>query len=352
MRVNRKVKLNVDRRGKIKCGYRGNDGLPKKAYHFVIAHPETGETNFPELVEIYGTEPTSIFLAFPSNNIEDFFNDDFGLWQKNNTKRRSCNGEECTHIVDETIEGVKYSAGSVTECVCIKHGLFNALNKELKNIACKCDLYLKAWILHPETLRPISPTCYLFENHSTNSADNIYGEFFTPEGERKWAQVMNIPFVLTVKKIKKADNTTFPILNLYPYIPSDRLIDYSKAMALDVQGSKSLPVSTESTETDNEEIENAEYTAENINQDPDATQPEPDKMDSEVKSKYLFKFNLLWAETSEPFRKGIIKQFGEPLDITSKDIATKLIKKLEAGISTNKLEEIQEKFNKQFSGKK
>jgi len=236
MRVNRRVKLNIDQRGKIKCGYKTEKGLPKSTFHFAIVHPETGETNFPELVELYGSEPTSIFITFPSNNIEDFFNDDYSLWQGNNTKRRTCNGETCTHIIEESILGVKYQAGTETECVCIKHGLFDTEDKDLKKLKCKCDVYLKAWILHPKTLKPISPTCYLFENHSANSADNIYGEFMTPDGQRKWAQLMGFPFVLSVKKVKKADNTSYPILNLYPYIPTDRLIDYSRAMALDVQG--------------------------------------------------------------------------------------------------------------------
>lgn len=221
MRVgrNRNIRITVDPRGKIKTGYKGADGLPKKLDHFLMKHPVSGEVLFPELIEAYGEKPTKIMICFPSDNLEDVFNDDYNLWTKTETKRRSCNGELCTHVLDEVIQGKKYSAGSQSECVCEKHGLFDTEDKDLKKIVCKCDMYLKAYIFNPHTKKVLNPLPYLFSCHSTNSADNIHSML------ARINKLKGIPFEVFLKKVTK-NNRSFVIWNIVPVIITENLLEY------------------------------------------------------------------------------------------------------------------------------
>lgn len=217
----RKIRIATDVRKKISIGYKTEKGLPKAVDHFVTANPESGEVYYPEIEALYGSNPNKLFIAFPSNNIQDFYNDNYNLWQGNQTKRRTCDGVNCLHVVDETIEDIPYKAGTDSECVCKSHSLFETDDKELKKIKCKLDIYMTAYILHPKTLRPISPIAYLFTNHSINSANNIYTEL------SRYSKFVGYPFVLSTKKIKKADSTNFVLIQLHPYIDPDKLIEYN-----------------------------------------------------------------------------------------------------------------------------
>jgi len=222
MRVqrNRAVRITVDPRGKIKTGYKGADDLPKKLSHFMLVHPVSNEVLFPELVEAYGEKPDRLIVCFPSDNLEDVFNDDYNLWTKTNTKRRTCNGEVCTHVLDETIAGQRYSAGTQTECVCEIHNLFETEDKDLKKLVCKCDMYLKAYIFSPKTKKVLNPLPYLFSCHSVNSADNIYSML------SRIKNLKGIPFEIFLKKVTK-NNMSFYIWNIVPVIIPENLLEYS-----------------------------------------------------------------------------------------------------------------------------
>ena len=219
MRKNRIVRITTDPRGKIKAGYKSEKGLPIKLNHFFIVNPETGENLFPEIQKAYGDKPSELIICFPSDTLEDVFNDDYNLWTKTNTKRRTCDGEICTHIIDSQIEHITYEAGTQTDCVCIKHNLFNNDDKDLKKICCKCDLYLKAYIFNPKTGKILNPLPYLFSCHSINSADNIHGML------SRINKLSGIPFKLYIKEVKK-NNKSFPIWNIVPIIVTDNLLDY------------------------------------------------------------------------------------------------------------------------------
>ncbi len=233
MRVSRRTRIIVDQRGKIKTGYKGADGFPKKAGHFILKHPVTEEILFPELIEAYGEKPDRMVICFGSDLLEDVFNDDYNLWNKANTKTRTCNGELCTHVLNETIQGCKYAAGTQTECVCQHHNLFETDDKELKKLACKCDMYLKAYIFSPKTKKIINPLPYLFSCHSTNSADNIYSML------SRVKNLQGIPFELFLKKVTK-NNLSFYIWNIIPVIIPENLLEYT----MDRLPEASIPSST------------------------------------------------------------------------------------------------------------
>lgn len=216
MRINRNVRIVTDPRGKIKTGYKNKKGLPAKTDNFMLVNPETAEVIFPELLEAYGEKPTSFLICFPSDRLEDVFNDNYNLYGKNNTKKRTCDGVTCTHIINSNIKGIEYSAGTETECVCLKHNLFETD----KNSACKCDMYLKAYIFNPKTNKILNPLPYLFSSHSTNTADNIY--FILSQIKN----LKGIPFELTIKKVVKNDKS-FTIWNIYPVIIPEDLLNYS-----------------------------------------------------------------------------------------------------------------------------
>lgn len=221
----RQKKVNVDPRKKISTGYRSVEkDLPKKAGHFVVAHPEEKEeVYYPELVELYGDKPIMFYIAFPSNNIEDFFKAKMNIWGSNKVKKRSCDQNICEHYLDETVGGVDYKAGVQSECVCHKNGfiddsgiLAKGLNKLQKSQCCKPDIYLSCWILNPKTLQIINPLPYLIESHSQYSYDNIYSELL------KYRELTSKVFVITVKTVKGV-NTSYDLLQLYPFVSNNLL---------------------------------------------------------------------------------------------------------------------------------
>lgn len=218
-RDNRPLRIVADNRKKITIGYKTGKGHPKSANHFVIRHPETKECWFPEIETLYGENPVELIVSFPTNNMRDFYNDTFALWGKNNVKKRNCDGVECVHCVAETIGDNKYEGGEVSECVCRKF----ALKDSDKPIAppCTCDIWLKAYILHPDTLLPISPMCYMFSNHGINSSDNLFGEL------DRYTKFVGYPFRLSVKQVKKPDGVIFYLFELRPYVTGELLIEYN-----------------------------------------------------------------------------------------------------------------------------
>lgn len=220
-RQQRKVRIIADPRKKITLGYKTEKGYPKSANHFVLQNPVTKEEYFPELIKLYGTEPTKFFISFPTDNYEDFYSERYNLYGSNNALKRSCNGVECVHYCDSTIEKVKYGTGEITDCVCREHNLFETENKELKKLKCGFSMHLTAYILHPETKRLVSPMCYLFNTGSINTADNLYSEL------QRYNKFVGYPFCLEVKEVKKADGTVYRLLILYPYLDANKLIDYN-----------------------------------------------------------------------------------------------------------------------------
>lgn len=264
MIIKRKNKVNSDPRGAITSGYMGKDGLPKKSFYFLFENPETKEPIFPELLKLYGDKCSEIYLTFPTNDFVEYFTADMNKWGKTNNRTRTCDTHNCTVFIDCEFGGKKYSAGDTTHCICKAHNLAETDKKLL----CKCDMMLKAYILHPTTFKIISPLCYKFFSHSINSTENIMSEL------EKHKVFRGLPFVLSVKEVKK-QNFTFPIWNLYPHITPEQLIEYNLDIEM-VKIGMSVPEEEEKEKQrtavpDNklfDDIEEAEYseeTGEDIN---------------------------------------------------------------------------------------
>ena len=233
MIVRNQLRINCDQRAKITAGFKDpNKTYPKSVDYFLLKEtPSDAEFIFPEIKEIYGEKPTEFVVSFPSDNYEDFYQDNYVLWGKNQVKKRKCNGVEVEIYYSENISNdkqqiiKKLTAGTVEPCICKELNLFNTDDKELKKACCKCDMYIKAYILDnrpesPRYMKPINPLCYLFSTHSINSADNI---FSTLQMFRKF---LGYPFVLSVKQVKTA-TSSFPIFNLAPYITANNLLEYN-----------------------------------------------------------------------------------------------------------------------------
>ena len=221
---------------------------------------------FPELISAYGEKPNKLFIVFPADNIEEFYQTEYNLWASkggSHVKKRSCDGEECIHHVAEDIAGQRYVAGEISPCLCMDSEI-SLDKKEL----CKSYTGLKAYILHPNTGKIISPTCYLFETHSDNSSDNIYTEI-----DKVWHMtggvITKIPFILSVQMVEttaaengNAEKRKFPIWHLQAYGTTEMIITFANR--------KTLPT------TDDTRIELAE-----VEETPQIEAPKEERISSE-----------------------------------------------------------------------
>jgi hypothetical protein len=200
---NIQLRVSSDPRGKIKSGMKVNN-IPKSLDYFNIS-------KFPELIRAYGEKPSVLILFFPTNRISDFFDCSFILWNKTNTKTRSCDGETCFHRIAEEVGGIKYTAGQESPCVC-KTSKLDSKDKK----ACRYTAYFKAYIATPQSGKVESPMCYLFETGSHNTGENILSELekilVLNDGK-----LIGVPFALSVKMVAGRDaNTKFPIWAITP----------------------------------------------------------------------------------------------------------------------------------------
>jgi hypothetical protein len=198
LRTDIKPRIASDKRGKIKTGQRSEKGFPQSLNYFNI-------DNFPELIAAYGNKPDKLILFFPSNDIENFYRTEYNSYGSNQAKKRTCDGQNCTHHIDETVNGITYKAGQDSPCCCKE----NDNEKEL----CVCYMSIKAFIANMEGI-VISPLCYYFESHSANTADNLYSEIL-----KTWqmfgGKLVGIPFLLSVQMVAgKEANKKFPIWNI------------------------------------------------------------------------------------------------------------------------------------------
>lgn len=164
-RTLRRQKLERDRRGYITTGRKSEKGRPQTLDHFNVER-------FPEIIQYYGERPTELVIMLPDDDIETFFTDDFAAWGQeygSAVKKRFCNGKQCTHRIDETVEGVTYGRGEVSACIC------EDLPADSK-ARCRYTAILKASLVSPDGQRIISPHVYGFKTGSQNSGDQIFGE--------------------------------------------------------------------------------------------------------------------------------------------------------------------------------
>lgn len=214
MMRNFKMRIAYDPRGKISTGKSGPEGQPVKLDHFDV-------TDFPELVKMYGDKPTMLIVMLPTDQPTDFITYRFDKWAKTKDGKsvmvRFCDGDVCVHRIVETLAGRTYEAGEESECVCAE------LEEDDKQ-RCRHHFTMKAWVCDPETFAIKSTLCYLFDNHSVNSAEQILSEVKKIQ-MLTGGRIAMIPFELSVKMVSGTDEAkkTFPIWSLRSVYMLDRV---------------------------------------------------------------------------------------------------------------------------------
>ena len=221
LRKNMKPRISRDQRGKITCGTKktskNGKEYPASLDHFNVS-------KFPELTAIYGDKPDKLIVYFPSNNIEDFFSTEYNLWGGKKdaaVKLRSCDGETCRDLRTEEVK----------PCFCA-----SLPEKD----QCKSYTALKAFIADQDG-KVISPIPYQFESHSDNSSDNTYSQLVNI-WNLTGGKLVGVPFVLSVKFVKKATGQQFPIWELQSINNIQAIIAFAERSAIPTTASNSIPI--------------------------------------------------------------------------------------------------------------
>jgi hypothetical protein len=196
-----RTRVGVKQGGKISTGIKvGNAG--RGVDYFNI-------DDFPELIAAYGRKPQMLIVYPPSDNLQDFFDDQMCLWGggKNAVKIRTCDGETCVHRIAEDVDGTPYAAGEETPCIC------EALPEDHKR-RCRYLVNPKFYIGLPPNFAVDNLNCYLFETHSINSGEQLKSEML--KIKQITGRLAHIPFKLTVKMASGPTNASekFPIWHL------------------------------------------------------------------------------------------------------------------------------------------
>ncbi|MBL7987934.1 MAG: hypothetical protein JNJ94_07730 [Chlorobi bacterium] len=203
------VQARADSRGVIRCGTTksGKDKhgkereLPQKLDYWNIEP-------FPELIEVYGTKPKTLYGYLTSPDILAVISAEYQRWG-GGVKTRACDRQHCVHRVASTIAGVSYGVGEISDCLC-DGPLRDTSSKCMMN----CTLDLK--IVHPQTGRLVQALPYRFRTHSEHNAQALLSVLVPLEDfdleEHGESQLHKQLFALSVRMVsRKSDaNTKYP----------------------------------------------------------------------------------------------------------------------------------------------
>lgn len=185
-------RISYDKRGPITTGDRAPDGKARKLDHFNVSRYEL------DIVPVYGGEPKELVILLPDPDWRKCFDDKFALWGNNNTCRRFCDGERCTHRIDESVGGTSYKAGTESDCVC--SGLDDG-----DKLRCRYESSLTAFIVRPETLQIITHKPVAIRNHAITSGGNLR-TVLADLGLMFDGGLLGVPLVLSVRMAQRRDN--------------------------------------------------------------------------------------------------------------------------------------------------
>jgi hypothetical protein len=199
-----RFRIAHDPRGRISTGRLDQSGKPEKLSWFDLS-------DFPELAKMYGDKPAALIIMLPTDQPSDFVTYRMERWAQKTGKPtmiRFCDGDRCVHRIQETIGGIEYAAGEETDCVCAE------LDGEDKQ-RCRHHFSMKAWVCDPQTFAIKSTLCYLFDNHSRNSAEQVLSEIKKMQTLNN-GRISMIPFEVSVKMVSDTleAKKTFPIWSL------------------------------------------------------------------------------------------------------------------------------------------
>lgn len=205
---------------------KSNDGtrdIPRALNYFDCS-------DFPEIEQAYGPEPTQLMVMMPSNVVEECFNDRMAVYAGKKTDKpgdgvliRSCDEEFAVHRLNETIGDKTFVQGEVTECTCAALEIPDKITKQtssgpkevLNPLRCRYHAWLKAYVALPPTYNVDNPNCVMFKTGSKNSGISVLSELQKIHAINQGV-LAGIPFWLSVKMVPGKDNpkTKFPIWNL------------------------------------------------------------------------------------------------------------------------------------------
>jgi len=238
MRKNWRPRVRPDRRGKITTGTKGLSSkgkkIPKSLDYFNLQ-------KFPELIEVYGDKPNKLIIVFGLEDETLFFQTEYVLWarsEKGAWKKRSCDGEECTHHVPEVIDGKKFNRGDVHECF----GCGSSDCSIPSDDQCKCYTGFSAYVVDPGKGRIVSLTPYRFQTNSVNSGDNLLSELYLVKSQ--YGKIpRGLPFELTVDMMEvqtdKGKNK-FPLWNLKAYGTMEQINSFVQRTQLPTNENNSI----------------------------------------------------------------------------------------------------------------
>lgn len=202
-----RYRINRDQRGWITTGKKTEEGYPTTLDHFNVSA-------FPEVIAAYGEKPESLIVLCPAHSLEEFFDDNFGAWGRNNALKRQCDGVECVHRIKETVNGIQFEQSEISDCVC--QGMADDSKER-----CGYGMTLKMFISHPDKLEYLTPVCYGFKTGSINSGDTIRSElqkmeFLSRTRNEGSPSLAGMPFRLSVRMVSGKDNANkkFPIWSM------------------------------------------------------------------------------------------------------------------------------------------
>jgi hypothetical protein len=179
----------------ITTGKKNEKGQAVKLKHFNIER-------FPELIALYGPEPTELYVMCPEDDLERFYADQFAKWKGFNDgiMIRECDGETCIHHLPEKVMGKQYGAGEVSECVCETMG-----DAERKENACTYTMRLTVYVLNPKTMMPVSLLPIQFKTGGASSGKNVFREL-RDVSEIMGGRMKYFPFTLSVRWSKSKND--------------------------------------------------------------------------------------------------------------------------------------------------
>ncbi|MEI6851188.1 MAG: hypothetical protein WCL06_00035 [Bacteroidota bacterium] len=176
--------FQYDKTGQISTGRLGENGQPESLDYFNI-------TKFPAIMEEYGNKPDTLWIAFPSDNPEDFMTYRCVQWGKNKQTKRVCDRKNFFVRFDQ------FAGVDTVNNQNRFHKVGENYPCQFPNCKCTVDFNFIAFVLHPMTGKAMNWTPIKFHSTSWEAGRRFLTELGLRQGLIKWH-----PFKLWVEMHK------------------------------------------------------------------------------------------------------------------------------------------------------